>query len=546
MFGSFRRKISIGLISVSLICVLYTMVLMTLQFGKVYMAQVENDALSIALQIENGIEYYETESVEDIQKYIDHSKEDAKNVVYMAIIDKDNKIVVSSSKNNIGKTATEKSLSVINNGEVINHDGENDETKQPVHEVIVPFKDKSGDKGALLLQVSLVDAKNLSVTILKKVALFIIAIVILAIIASYILSDKLAKPIKTMIAELKKVSDGDLSVHLKVTAKDEMSILASNFNDTVSVVRGMITNIKQAAAELEGVSGNLSISSGSVASSSEEVAASITEIAQGATRQADNILETVELLEKFSDNLVVANNELEVVSDSSNKIKNSADTGAVKIEELNKAVEQVEKTFLYVTDKVKVLNDNVTKINTITEVITSVAEQTNLLALNASIEAARAGESGKGFAVVADEIRKLAEQVLDSSKNINAIVATVTNNTKELSKTSEIASGFIVGQSKIVENTVGSLKEILEETEKIVPQIKSVHEMLNTTVKSKDEIISNIQNFASASQEISASTEAVTASVEEETAAAEELNKTANSLSDMSKNLSESIERFKV
>lgn len=546
MFISFRRKVSIGLISISLICVLYTITLMTIQFGKVYMTQVGNDALSLALQIENGIEYYETENVDDIQKYIEHSKEDAKNVDYMAIIDKDNKIVVSSNKNDIGKTATEKALSVINNGQVLHHDGENVEKKEPVHEVIVPFKDKSGDKGAFLIQVSLVDAKNLSLTILKKVGLFIIIIVILAVIASYIISNKFAKPIKSMISDLKKVGEGDLSLQFKVSAKDETSILANSMNDTIRFMRSMIQSIKEAAAGLDDVSRNLATSSGSVASSSEEIVASITEVSQGAERQSDNIIETVQLLENFTDKLVQANNELTVVSDSSNKIKTEADNGAIKIEELNKAVAQVSKTFLYVTDKVKALNENVTKINTVTEVITSVAEQTNLLALNASIEAARAGESGKGFAVVADEIRKLAEQVLDSSKNINTIVDTVTNNTKELSKTSEIASGFIIGQDKIVENTVSSLKEILQETEKIVPQINSVHEALNTTVKSKDEIISNIQNFASVAQEISASTEAITASVEEETVAAEELNRTANRLTDMSKGLFESIERFKV
>ena len=62
------------------------------------------------------------------------------------------------------------------------------------------------------------------------------------------------------------------------------------------------------------------------------------------------------------------------------------------------------------------------QIGGILEVVSELAEQTNILAINASIEAAGAGDSGKRFAVVAEEIRRLADRVGGSTKDIRALI----------------------------------------------------------------------------------------------------------------------------
>lgn len=58
----------------------------------------------------------------------------------------------------------------------------------------------------------------------------------------------------------------------------------------------------------------------------------------------------------------------------------------------------------------------------ILELVNELAEQTNILAINATIEAAGAGEAGRRFSVVADEIRKLADRVGGSTKEIRSLI----------------------------------------------------------------------------------------------------------------------------
>ena len=143
---------------------------------------------------------------------------------------------------------------------------------------------------------------------------------------------------------------------------------------------------------------------------------------KGMADQTTNISEIVVVIDRFGQRLDDIQNKVKMISESGGEIKQSADNGAVKLEELVESIHDVKNSFEHTEEGIRFLNINVGKIGEITNVINNVAEQTNLLALNAAIEAARAGEAGRGFAVVAEEIRKLSKQVLESSMNINELI----------------------------------------------------------------------------------------------------------------------------
>ncbi|MGL6172024.1 MAG: methyl-accepting chemotaxis protein [Vibrio sp.] len=104
-------------------------------------------------------------------------------------------------------------------------------------------------------------------------------------------------------------------------------------------------------------------------------------------------------------------------SDSSQAAEYSAQ-GVIVVEQNQQRLQALENTLNVNDAAMSELNQRVTRIREMVDMISGIADSTNLLALNAAIEAARAGEQGRGFAVVADEVRKLASDTSKQTTNI--------------------------------------------------------------------------------------------------------------------------------
>lgn len=80
------------------------------------------------------------------------------------------------------------------------------------------------------------------------------------------------------------------------------------------------------------------------------------------------------------------------------------------------------------------LEEDITRVDSVSENINAIAKQTNLLALNATIEAARAGEAGKGFAVVAGEVKNLSAETATATSEIQNVLAGLRDRVDNISK----------------------------------------------------------------------------------------------------------------
>ena len=234
------------------------------------------------------------------------------------------------------------------------------------------------------------------------------------------------------------------------------------------------------------------------------------------------------------------------VSGSSEEIKFSADKGAVKVEELVESFDNIRSTFQKSEISIKDLNNNVNKIGEITNVINEVADQTNLLALNAAIEAARAGEAGKGFAVVADEIRKLAQEVLQSSEKINLLLGEIDKGTSRVSELSSNVSTKIEDQSEVIEETVISFKNIQKEINVTMPQISEVYKEINASIEEKDFILLKIEDLSVVAKQVATSAKEISASAENQSGTIRLIAASTTQLNNIAEGLSTEVLKFKI
>lgn len=280
-------------------------------------------------------------------------------------------------------------------------------------------------------------ADQLFSTALIVMVVIILVILAVSIVLSIIVTLSITRPIKEIDYVAKLIADENLDTVITYNSKDELGVLAKNFNLTVNRLKTYVGYINEISKVLQIISeGNLNFdltyeytgefakvktaldmiadslsdtltqihnSSELVANSSGQMAEAAQSLAEGSTDQAG----TVEEL-------------LATIQDVSEKIrKNSEDaTGANQLVEqtrveIEKSNQQMDDMKLAMSD----INNKSREIVNIVASIESIASQTNLLALNAAIEAARAGDAGRGFAVVAEQVKVLAAQSADAAKD---------------------------------------------------------------------------------------------------------------------------------
>ncbi|MGO8676388.1 MAG: methyl-accepting chemotaxis protein [Limisphaerales bacterium] len=165
------------------------------------------------------------------------------------------------------------------------------------------------------------------------------------------------------------------------------------------------------------------------------------------------------------------------------------------------------------------------QIGGILEIINELAEQTNILSINATIEAAGAGEAGRRFAVVADEIRKLADRVGGSTKEIRGLIDQIRAAVNAAVMATESGSKAVdagTRQFAEVATVFRRITELLGTTAEAAKEIELSTKQQSSAVEQTNAAIANV---AQTSREAEAGSNQVLQTVAELTALSRDLGR---------------------
>ncbi len=230
--------------------------------------------------------------------------------------------------------------------------------------------------------------------------------------------EELLTMLNEKIRALEILADGDLTV--EVDFKSDKDTMALSLSKMIENLNSMFLEISNSAVQVS--EGSKQLSEGAVM------------LSEGSSEQASGMEELSASIQEITGLIKTNTNMADDSAQLANTIKESAEKGSIQMEQMLKAVHDINISSQSISKVMKVIDD--------------IAFQTNILALNASVEAARAGQHGKGFAIVAEEVRNLATKSAEAAKETSTLIS----NSMEKSTHGE----------KIAKETSKSLFEIVD------------------------------------------------------------------------------------
>lgn len=327
---------------------------------------------------------------------------------------------------------------------------------------------------------------NLTSSAHQLLVVVVIATVV-SLLAAFFLPLLVANQVRGISDRIQNIAegDGDLTIRVPVTTKDELGELSEHVNVFMEKLQRIIASVLQNTNEVS------------------KAAESLLSVSSSSQKAADEQCHAITMVVTAVNELTMAIQEVaRNTSSTAQNTKDATEVTALGQERIRVAVEHVQglATRIHETAEfMSKLEGEAKNVTSVIDVIRGVAEQTNLLALNAAIEAARAGEQGRGFAVVADEVRTLASRTQQSTGDIQGMLGKLQSGVQHVVNAmgnSEVLTHDAVTSASDAGNSLSSINVAVREIADMTTQIATAAEEQSSVTSEIDKNLVQINTLA--------------------------------------------------
>ena len=252
--------------------------------------------------------------------------------------------------------------------------------------------------------------------------------------------------------------------------------------------------------------------SGQVGTAVKHVQRSSAELQAAANQQAAGARETATSMTEISTTISELLATSRQIADSAQRVVVIAEqtaglarSGDGTLQSARESIAAMRRQIDLVVDHMLDLGRKSQQIGVVLDLVGELAEQTNILAINATIEATVAGDAGRRFSVVADEIRKLADRMTASTKEIRLQIDDVRGAVNTTVMATETGSKAVDAGARQFDDVAASFAKIAGQVVTTTDAAREIELSTKQQATAVEQLNVALSNTAQASRETEAS-----------------------------------------